>query len=200
MLNIKSKIAAASASAVILSGVFANGAFAADLQISGNGAGSNNKIEVSSSNETVVEQGNAMIVVTAVSSSANTGGNNASGNTGKGDVTIDTGNATSTVTTTVTGGGNEATLPEGCGCPDDATVKISGNGKNSTNKVKKSKSDSTYVGQGNFLGVGTFVSSKAKTGKNKAKNNTGKGAVDITTGTSNSKVTTTVTGGGNVLN
>jgi hypothetical protein len=199
MLNIKTKIAAASASAIILSSVLTSGAFAANtVIIKGNGAGSHNFVGGFSLKKMKVKQHNVTVANTAVVSAANTGGNKTNGNTG-GTTTSNTGNATSKVTVTVTGGDNSATLPD-CGCPNGTNdVTIQGNGKNSTNVVLGGSIDSTSVHQGNATIASTWVVSTANTGGNQTNGNTGGGATSDT-GNANSTVEVSVSGGNNTLN
>lgn len=198
-MNIKQKFATGLATAAFLGAVVAPMAFAADVTISGNGEGSHNTVTLSNSNTTSVSQSNVMSVSTTVNSSANTGGNQANENTG-GDVTVTSGNASSTVGVSVTGGDNSATVTP-CGCdPVNPSVSITGNGKDSKNKVKNTNSNTLSVGQAGVLSVGTTVGSKAKTGKNKANGNTGGGSVSVTSGGATSNVGVEVTGGSNTLN
>ncbi len=196
-MNIKNKIAAASASAVILSGVLSNAAFAStNITISGNLKKSENKVIVKQANVTAVLQGNAQTVNTVVNSSASTGGNKANDNMG--DVSIKTGNATSKVTVLVGGGSNTATLS--CGCAEGATdVKIKDNGKKSKNTVVQKSLDLTLVGQGNIAAVKTGVGSGAETGDNKANGTGNKGTVEVETKDAKSTVDVVVEGGTNVL-
>lgn len=165
-------------------------------EISGNGAESNNTIIIKHKCETVVDQTNKTKVNTEVTANANTGGNSASSNTG-GDVTIDTGNASNTVTVDVTGGSNSASLPsDQCCCQSTTDTLISGNGEGSTNLVKVKSKKSTVVSQYAKTKVKAKASVKAKTGKNIADDNTG-GTVDVTTGNGTNTVGVTVSGGGN---
>lgn len=172
-------------------------------EISGNGSDSINNISIESKNECNVSQKNTTSILTEIESSASTGGNTANGNTGA-DVTIDTGNATSTVGVSVEGGSNTATNPCCCqsnGCdsqPAEQTALISGNGESSINSVTLKKKKTSEVKQKNRTEVLTGVLSKAKTGKNKAKNNTG-GTVDVTTGNAVSTVDVSVTAPSNIL-
>jgi len=76
------------------------------INISGNGAFSNNTVKVNSTQTTVVGQSSTTCATTNISSTANTGNNSSSFNTG-GDSTISTGDAVNTTTVTVTGGSNE---------------------------------------------------------------------------------------------
>lgn len=192
-----SKIVLGIATVGLLAATLAPAALA--VEISGNGAGSTNGVVVVNSNKCKVTQSSNTAAVTLVSSTANTGGNNAIGNTG-GDVTIGTGTATSSVTTTVTGGSNEAVDPC-CGCGEvvpAADVVISGNGALSKNGVALISSNSKKVKQNSNTFALTVVKSKAKTGNNNAIANTN-GTVGVTTNPAASGVGTAVTGGSNSL-
>jgi hypothetical protein len=173
-------------------------------EISGNGSGSTNTIYIKNKSNCKVYQKNSTAVLTEIESSASTGGNTANGNTG-GDVTIDTGNATSTVGVSVEGSTNTASNPCCCQCgqcesqPAEQTALISGNGESSINTATLIKKKTSDVKQRNRTEVGTGVLSKAKTGRNKAKNNTG-GTVDVTTGNAVSTVTVDVFAPSNSLN
>ncbi|MDP3941878.1 MAG: hypothetical protein Q8Q49_06245 [bacterium] len=186
-MNIQ-KISTFVASAAILVSVASPMAYAADNEISGNGFDSTNKIIESSSNSTVVSQSNSSNVVNAVSSEASTGGNKANANTG-GDVSIDTGNAKNNTTVKTVTGGNFADIATCCGCNAGGSDLISGNGAKSYNKIEVTSVNSLVAVQSNDSDVVNAVSSKAKTGKNKANKNTD-GSVGITTG--NAKNTTKV--------
>lgn len=188
----------AAATVALLAGVLTNAAFAdTDIDVIGNGAGSLNTVDVSSSHDTVVGQSNVTEVDASVYSTAHTGANKANGNTDA-DVSIDTGDATSTATVSVGGSANVAHVSP-CGCPPDHIhVTVSGNGEGSTNTVTTSVSSTLAALQSNFTGVSAYVKSKAKTGKNKANNNTG-GTVGITTGDATSTSGVTVSGSTNTF-
>ena len=84
------------------------------------------------------------------------------------------------------------------GCGPDTYVTITGNGAGSVNKVIKTSSNSTSVVVGASSKVKNTVKTKAVSGKNTAKNNTG-GGVTVTSGTSSSVTTIgTVLGGTSV--
>ncbi|MEK6901778.1 MAG: hypothetical protein AABX37_05520 [Nanoarchaeota archaeon] len=198
------KVGAGIVTASLLLSSVTTSAFA-DLsaEISENGAGSHNSIYIKQKNECSVYQKNKTEVLTEVESQANTGGNTANGNTG-GDVTVNTGNATSTVTVQVDGGSNIATNPCCCECQTcdlhlwGQGVVISGNGEDSVSSVTVKKKKSSSVKQKNETSVLTAVLSKAKTGKNKAKYNTN-GSVEIKTGKAESTVDVSVTSSSNTL-
>lgn len=198
------KIAVGAVGGLFLASLAASSAFAdVSAEISENGAGSHNSIYIKHKSECSVYQKNKTEVLTEVESQANTGSNTANGNTG-GNVTIDTGNATSTVTVDVEGGSNNAINPCCCQCEGcdlhwgTEVASISGNGEESVNSVTIKKKKSSSVKQKNETAVLTAVFSKAKTGKNKAKNNTN-GTVEVTTGNASSTVEVTVTSSSNTL-
>ena len=196
-MTIKQKITTSIATGALLGTILTGSAFAADLTISGNGNNSENEIEVENSNSTSVFQGNFTDVETGVVSVANTGGNSADKNTG-GNVSTDTGDATSKVNVSVSGGSNTANV-EPCPCDNTPTARISGNGNNSENEIEVENSQRTTVAQVNKVWVGTSVMSIANTGKNNADKNTN-GKTSVKTGKSKSKVNVRVTGPSNTLN
>lgn len=192
------KAASAVATAALCLSIFAPAAMADNtVDISGNGSGSHNHVTITQSSNCSLTQSNDSLVTTDVYSSAKTGGNKANANTG-GDVTIDTGNATSTVTVGVTGSSNTATNPC-CGCSTASNaLSILNNGADSHSRITTTNTNSQTLAQGNLSTIGTGVTSKAKTGKNKADKNTD-GSVGITTGNASSTVTVTVGGSSNHL-
>ena len=175
--------------------------YAADLEISGNGAGSNNTINVTDVCNVSVSQTSKTKAYVSVNATSSTGNNSADNNTG-GDVTIDTGNANTSVNTTVLGGSNEATAPSCCVCEAaPASALISGNGNNSDNVVNDTSVQNTTVDQRTRTRAKVRVKkAKSRTGKNSANGNTGPGLVEVLTGNANTTVDTTVEGGSNTLN
>lgn len=177
-MNYKRKITTAFATGAVVLNALAPAAFASDITISGNGAFSDNKVDVSNDNNTTVHQNNDAHVSNNVDSHASTGGNDASFNTG-GDTTITTGNASTNTTVnnelnknvaSVSGGGNNGT-----------DVTISGNGAFSDNKADVSNNSDVTVKQDNDAKVTNHIDSNATTGGNNANFNTG-GDTTINTG------------------
>ena len=76
-----------------------------NIEISGNGAGSNNSITIICIDETVISQTNLTNVVTNINSAADTGGNSASGNTG-GSTTVVSGDSNVTIDVQNSAGSN----------------------------------------------------------------------------------------------
>jgi hypothetical protein len=200
-MTMKVKLVSGIATGALLLGAFAPAAFAATttVTISGNGNKSNNTTVVVNKHKNKIKQANFAAVLNLTGVVLSTGGNKANNNTGDGNVNLTSGSATSTVTNNTTIGGNVATAQD-CGCDSgSATLKITGNGSNSTNTavvVNKTKSSTTQF-NGAFVLNGTYV--VESTGGNKANGNTGDGDVTLTSGDATSDVTNTTIIGGNIL-
>lgn len=187
MTNVKT--GAVVVTAALLAFVLAPSAFAdTTVKVADNGAGSKNIVHVENEDKTSVDQSNVNVVANYVHSSADTGDNSVSYNTGKqAENSISTGEAKSSVEITNEGPSNKADVKL-CGCKDDDTkVKITDNGKHSLNIVKVENEHKTKVEQSNFNAVLNKVYSKADTGDNKVKGNTG-GSNTIETSDAKSKV------------
>ena len=183
------------ATAAIIAQGFAGVALATlDVEISGNGANSDNTTNVTVQNQTQVTQNNTANITNNVDVSADTGKNDANKNTG-GDVDITTGNATTTVGVSNTANSNVADVNE-C-CVGDLNVKISGNGAKSDNDANVRVANRTWVDQNNYAKIKNDVDVDSDTGKNDANGNTG-GSVSITTGNSSSDVAVSNTANKNV--
>lgn len=191
------KVGTGIAAMAILSSALATGAFAADLTIEGNGAGSTNTISVSNVCAVNVLQKNKTTSKVNATVTQNTGGNTANNNTG-GDVTVESGAATSDITVTVEGSTNDATVPDCCECQSTVDATIKDNGAGSTNTAGQSNVAATSVTQKNKTKSKVKASVKQKTGKNKANNNTN-GTVGVTSNDATSTVDVTVTGSQNTL-
>ncbi|MEK7168459.1 MAG: hypothetical protein AAB778_00430 [Patescibacteria group bacterium] len=194
------KLVASAMSAGLVLGTFATSVFASGVSVTGNGANSDNTVVITNTKDCTVMQGNATLVLASVKASSNTGGNTANANT-NGDVTVDTGTATSTASMIVTGGDN--TVTNSCCCTTVAPTTdttVSGNGDKSTNTVVTTNANSSTLAQGGITGVAARVKAKAKTGKNRANRNTGPGTVEVLTGNSVSASALNVTGGSNTVN
>jgi hypothetical protein len=157
----------------------ANVTIGGDTASDGNGAHSDNKVTIDNSSINHVTQTNTANVLNTVDAKAKTGKNDANFNTG-GDVTVDTGAATTSVSVGTTANRNLATIGGGNGTGDGSSVAISHNGAFSENKVKLSDYSAVVLTQDNNANVANDVDAKADTGKNDAKFNTG-GDVSITT-------------------
>lgn len=184
MTNLKKQIFSVMTAGALVLSVSAPAFAGTTLEISGNGAGSNNYVGVSQTNTTTVTQSNDAHVDNNVTSNAKTGGNDASFNTG-GNTNVNTGAATTD--TTVTNAVNSNAAQVGCGgCQSgNVDVTISNNGADSQNTVGSQQpltvTNTTSVGQKNYADVHNNVESNAKTGGNDANSNTG-GNVTVNTG------------------
>ncbi len=178
--------------------VSATSAAFASVEITGNGAMSHNKIAMSMDCVSSVTQMSSTVVTNSISSSSSTGSNTANMNTG-GLNSIDTGDATSSVSVSVIGGENTATAPSCCGCSETVVdILVDGNGAKSKNKVEVSSAKALITEQKSKTKVSNAITSKASTGKNKSKLNTGNG-VEISTGSTTSQVEVVVAGASNSL-
>ncbi|MBI4035757.1 hypothetical protein HY383_02320 [Candidatus Daviesbacteria bacterium] len=182
------KISSAIATLSLLFYSFAIPAFAqtVTLEVSGNGAGSENEVEVETTTETTVVQENNANIVNNIEAEAKTGDNEAEDNTG-GDVSIETGDATTEVT--VSNQANTNTADVSCSnCTGDISATVSGNGSNSENEIEVENEQNTEVYQNNTAYITNNIEAEAKTGDNEAEDNTG-GDVSITTGNADTSVT-----------
>lgn len=152
-----------------------------EVEISGNGAKSENGVALVNTNATTVAQNNDANVRNNIDTNAKTGGNEAGSNTG-GDVTIKTGNAKAGATVVTTANSNSAHVGGGHGLTNpSAKFVISGNGAESKNSIVAGLTNATTVAQNNDAHINNDVDADAKTGDNDANFNTG-GDVTIDTG------------------
>jgi hypothetical protein len=200
MNNLKVKLTTGLATAALLATTFAPVAFASTNTISNNGAGSTNKIKFKNSNKTKVTQSNATAVINLTGVLQNTGNNTADKNTGKGDVTVDSGNANSTVNNTTISGSNTATV-DLCGCPTGNTTNtINNHGAGSDNEIIVKNFNKSKVEQTNETLVVNGTHIAQNTGSNHANNNTGNGDVKVDSGNTTANVNNYTITGSNVLN
>jgi len=180
MTKFQTKLTTAFATGAVLLNALAPLASAdTTLTITGNGSDSTSNASVAQANNTTVTQTNATNISNNVSSNANTGGNQANDNTG-GNVAVHTGDATTDTQIKNTAGSNAANISN-CNCNTDAAVEISGNGHASDNTASLTNTNTTALFQTNATSISNDVDAKAKTGDNKANDNTG-GNVDVHTG------------------
>lgn len=158
-----------------------------NVKIDGNGAKSDNTVNLTQTHATNVNQTNSANVTNNVDANANSGGNDAKSNTG-GDVTIKTGKASTDVDVSTLANVNSAKVGGGMGGSNpSASFVISGNGSGSDNKILAGLVSATNVGQDNSANVTNNVDADAKSGGNDAGFNTG-GDVAIMTGNASTGV------------
>lgn len=188
----KQMVAALSAGSMlfsVVSPVFAQ----TTLEISGNGTDSENKVTVSNTGSTTVQQSNNAIITNSVTSNTSTGNNEANKNTG-GAVTVKTGDAVSSVN--IDNMVNSNTAKVDCCSSTDAKVTVSGNGSDSENKVKLDTGKEINLVQNNDAFVTNDVTANVSTGSNEADKNTG-GEVLVKTGDAKSTVSVSTTANAN---
>ena len=150
-----------------------------DVLISGNGAFSDNTARVRTDNDVTVRQDNYARIYNDVDADAKTGGNDAGFNTG-GDVTIDTGDASTHVGILNMANANYAVV-SGEGDGNGSSIRILDNGAFSDNSVRLHDDSDVKIDQDNYARIYNDVDADAKTGENDAEFNTG-GDVTIRTG------------------
>ena len=150
---------------------------ALELVVTDNGSGSSNEVTTSVEQTTTVEQTNQANVANDVALDSNTGGNEASSNTG-GDVAITTGDVSQNVG--VTTAVNSSVVDAGC-CPESSEAIISGNGADSNNLIDINQTNTNNLTTNQTAYVTNNIQGNANTGENNANNNTN-GNVSIDTG------------------
>lgn len=155
-------------------------------EISGNGSNSSNTAVVTKSQSVVVVQSNFAHIDNHINANTSTGENSANDNTG-GDVTVNTGSATSNVNVENKVNANIARVKECDGCEEKVKAEIKGNGSDSDNTAIIDTFSDTAVYQENFACIDNHVNANPNTGKNEADRNTG-GDVSITTGPATANV------------
>lgn len=173
MHNTLKKIGVGVATTALLALSAAPAAFA-DTKVveAGNGAFSDNNVDVSNHNSTRVSQNNDTDIHNDVNNHLSTGGNSASFNTG-GSVHIYTGDATANTEISNVAGSNVAQLSS-CGCGDGGTdVVVHGNGAFSNNNASVSNWNRETFRQNNETYFSNEVYNKLSTGRNSADFNTG---------------------------
>lgn len=191
-MNIMHKVTASAIATGALLVNMALPAFAVTIEVSGNGSGATSTATTNVSSSVTVVQDNTANVTNNVSAVANTGANEADDNTG-GDVSVTTGNASTTVGVSNTLNSNSASV-EGC-CDQDVNVLISDNGEDSENDVTVEHENTTGLFQNNVANVNNNVNSYAGSGSNSANGNTNG---DVTVSTGNASTTALVLNTANV--
>lgn len=147
-------------------------AFAADVVVAGNGAGSQNYVSSNTNHTTDIRQTNTTSTSNFVLSNASTGGNSASGNTG-GNTSVTSGAANTSVGIANEGGTNVLSMPN-CGCESmNSSVLVAGNGAGSRTAVNLTDNQQVRESQTNNTYTRNTVIANAETGGNNASGNTG---------------------------
>ncbi|MBI4098084.1 MAG: hypothetical protein HY426_03515 [Candidatus Levybacteria bacterium] len=149
------------------------------IEISGNGANSDNSIAYAQNNSTNINVNNTANISNNVNGKANTGFNEANNNTG-GNVSISTGSIT--VNDTIKNNSvNVYEVDATSGNGQDVSITIKDNGTDSFNSIKFSDDSNVAIDINNSANIVNNSNWDLNTGGNKANGNTG-GDVSITTG------------------
>lgn len=151
-----------------------------DVLIEGNGTYSDNDANLKLTADTKLFQNNYAYIKNDVDADADTGDNDLNDNTG-GNVSADTGNATTKVGVFTTANANGAVIGGGDSGDGLVSLKILENGSNSDNTINLGLAKSIYADQSNSLKLINDVDADSDTGNNDLKDNTG-GEVSLTTG------------------
>lgn len=154
-------------SAIVL--VFSNRVSAETIDVSGNGAGSSNSVNVNQSNSTNTTQNNNANISNNVNANCNTGNNSSSGNTG-GNTSTATGNCSANVNISNNVNSNNAKVvccasptPKvtpglgGQGGPDGGGESISGGGESSSGGGSPQILGSTGVAESTIVSILGFT-------------------------------------------
>lgn len=152
----------------------------ADVEISGNGAKSENEANLALDTATTVFQTNYAYLKNTVDADSDTGDNDANYNTG-GSVSIETGDADTTVLIENKVNSNLARVGGGDGQGGSVSLRILGNGAESDNDINLALKRSLTLSQDNLASIKNKVDADADTGDNDANYNTG-GSESIETG------------------
>jgi len=195
-MTFKKRIITAIATGAVLVNAMAPLALAdTSLTVSGNGAFSNNAVNVTNESNTVVNQTNNANITNNIKSDASTGGNSSNYNTG-GNSTVNTGAASSNVNVTNAANLNEANVS--CGCDNGATsVNVTGNGAYSDNGVGVTNANEVFLNQNNNANFNNNVTANSSTGKNDSSFNTG-GSTVVNTGAASTNVGVNNTANANI--
>ncbi len=170
--------------------------------ISGNGAGSQNSANLNDNKTVSLGQSNSAVILNSVFSTAATGGNNASANTG-GNVAVTSGPAIAKAHIVNEPNFNVASLND-CGCTTTGDLyKVLGNGAGSASAINANNNNILAVSTTNSELLSNFAIPTAATGGNDASANTGSvyGMITDPAVTSGGALTeVTIANGGNVNN
>lgn len=148
-----------------------------ELVVSGNGAESQNNVNVTQSSENTSTQNNEAAVQNNVDSSAQTGNNSANDNSGD-NTQITTGDATNVVNAETAV--NASVVETGCCADSGTTAIVSDNGQGSESNLNLNNNSQTNTNINQNATVTTNIQGYANTGHNKANDNSGN--VSIETG------------------
>lgn len=176
-MKFKNALGAFVAVVLVMNQFFSYGVYAQEFTVSGNGEGSTNSINFEETNTDTISQENNADINNNVDASAETGNNEANGNSG--ETSIETGNIEEEIT--VINSGNSSQAEIGCCANEDpSSVSIEDNGSDSENNIGIMQDSSNKINIVNELQLTNNVSLYSNTGDNEANDNDGN--VEIQTG------------------
>lgn len=153
-----------------------------DLSVTGNGSGSDNTVNATTTNNTTVSQNNQADINNNVQSDQSTGGNTTSDNNGSAGISTGSVTENSTISNTNI---NSNIAQGGAGSPN-INGEISGNGSDSNNSINNSNNNSLAINQSNNANINNNIYGTGITGENTANDNNGN--IDIRTGNISSEI------------
>ena len=162
------------------------------------GAGSENVATTQVNNSTDISSSNTAIITNNLSITANTGNNEANGNTGGGEITTGDIHGSVTINNSVNSSGIAVPL---C-CDPDSNASNSTTGADSENVSRVEVSNNIDINQDNWMRIRNNLDLDLNTGGNEANDNTGIGSIntgdiDFTIDIDNSGNNNSVNGPGN---
>jgi hypothetical protein len=152
---------------------------ATDVLVTGNGADSNNSVDVGETSATQLFQTNRADIDNKIQADAYTGKNEATKNTG-GDTAVQSGDALIGVTITNEAGINVARVGGSNVAGTELSARILGNGADSHNNIGLENTTVMEVVQSNSSDIFNGVHADAKTGANDLRKNTGGSTILLT--------------------
>lgn len=149
-----------------------------DVKISGNGADSQNSVNLNQNTNTNINVANNAQITNSINGTANTGGNKANNNTNE-SVSIDTGNIN--VQNEIVNDPVNTSFVQASSGFSKLSAAISDNGASSENIIKADFNDDLNILINHSADIGNYIIWDANTGDNEVSGNTG-GDVSISTG------------------
>ncbi len=156
-----------------------------DAKISGNGSDSENEIEIEHENETEIYQTNKADIENDIGAESETGDNEVEDNTG-GTITVETGNAQTSIMVSNMANANVAKAGNGNN-QGTASAWILGNGSDSENEIELELEKSVLIVQENKADIENDIEAESETGDNEVEDNTG-GDITVDTGDATTNV------------
>ena len=172
-INWKNLLIGFSSFTLLFNSLYAPSVLALDLEVTGNGDGAESVVNITQTSETTVVQQNSADINNDVQTTSDTGGNDASGNSG--DVNIATGNSLTDLN--ITNSANSTIATVGC-CEGDTAIAISGNGSESQNSITTNLANSNTLVVNNNALVTNTVNGYSNSGNNTANSNGGNVSID----------------------